>query len=55
VLAAAATEAFINEMAEMIGLHRQNAAHWNPDAMTPPPDATSEAAIGARVYSKRDS
>jgi hypothetical protein len=35
LLAAASTEAFINEFAELIGVYRQNAANWAPDAVTP--------------------
>lgn len=43
VVAAASTEAFINELAENIGLYRQNAADWAPDAITPGMAAASEA------------
>ena len=41
VLAAAATEAFINELAENIGLYRQNAADWQ--SMTPTVLAAADA------------
>jgi hypothetical protein len=35
LLAAAAAEAFINEFAELIGVQRQNAGDWTPNAVTP--------------------
>jgi hypothetical protein len=43
VIAAAAAEAFINELAENIGIYRQNASDRNPDAITPRMAAAADA------------
>jgi hypothetical protein len=43
VIAAAATEAFINELAENIGQYRQNAWDWAPDAITSDMSAAADA------------
>jgi hypothetical protein len=43
VMAAAATDGFISELAENISLYRQNAGDWAPDAITPEMMAAAEA------------
>jgi hypothetical protein len=42
VLAAAATEAFINEFAETVSLLRENAASWDPGRITPEMGAAAD-------------
>jgi hypothetical protein len=43
VLAAAAAEGFINELAENIGQYRQHASSWAPNAITPQMSAAADA------------
>jgi hypothetical protein len=50
VLAAAATEAFINEFAENISIYRQNAANWNPNPITPQMAAAASAILDLEFF-----
>jgi hypothetical protein len=45
MLAAAATEAFINEFAEEISMRRQHTAHWNPPPQLSPLTAAAADAV----------